>query len=119
MAKKEDSTTPKAFRHWDPPGRGRKLVMHLYETDIPLCEYLMKKVGLTEDQLVRLAAFMQECIVAEVPEKDNRFLQAGGKVAGVMITKFPFTILGSLPKKARVPFWTDVEAPKKKRRKGK
>jgi hypothetical protein len=111
-----DDTKPKVFRHWDPPGKGRKLVVHLYDTEIPLCQRLIDRVGLTDEQLEKLAAFMQECIVAEGPKSENRFMQAGGKVAGVMIMEFPFRILGSLPVGESVPMWVDAEEqPKKKK----
>ena len=116
MAKKTDDTKPKMFRHWDPPGKGRKLVVHLYDTEIPLCQRLLDRTGITQEQLHRLAEFTQECIVAEGPKSENRFLQAGGKVEGVMITTLPFHIIGSLPAKETVPFWTDfgTKSPKKK-----
>ena len=107
--KKDDDTTPKAFRHWDPPKKGRKLVVHLYDTTLPLCRRLLDRAGITEDQLEKLAEVMQESIVAEGPKSENRFLKAGGKVAGVMITEFNFTILGDLPKKASVPGWVDAK----------
>ena len=113
--KKDDDTTPKAFRHWDPPGPGRKLVRHVYDTEIPLCQRLIDRVGLTDEQMVKLAEFMRECITSEGPKSENRFLKAGGEVAGVMITTFPFVILGSLPKNEDVAFWADMqEEPKKK-----
>ena len=112
--KKDDDTKPKMFTHLDEPGEGRKLVIHMYDTEIPLCRRLMKRVGLTEALLVKFAEFMRECIVADGPKKENRFLQAGGKVAGVAITDFRFRIIGSVPKKADVALWTDMDTPKKK-----
>jgi hypothetical protein len=108
MPKKDDDTTPKAFRSWDPPGDGRKLVVHVYDTTLPLCRRLMERAGITEDQLEKLAAFLRESIVPEGPKSENRFLKAGGKIAGVMISEFHFTILGDLPEKASVPFWVDA-----------
>lgn len=113
--KQDDDAKPKMFRHWDPPGRGRKLVIHLHTTEIPLCQRILDRTGITQEQLHRLAEFMQECIVAEGPKKENRFLQAGGKVVGVMITELPFRIIGSLPTGKSAPMWTDMhEQPKKK-----
>jgi len=117
MAKKkeDDDTRPKMFTHLDEPGKERKLVIQVYDTQIPLCKRLMKRVGLTTKILVKFAEFMRECIVAEGPKKENRFLQAGGKVAGVAITEFRFRIIGSVPKKADVGLWTDMAEPPKKK----
>jgi len=113
-------TTPKVFRCFDPLPKSRRLIMHLHDIEMPLSHYLLEQVGLTEKQLVKLAKLLQASVVDTVPTKESRFRKAYGRVVGVVIHGFQFSVIGSIPQKTKTPImWVDVQTPKRSKGKGK